>query len=120
MGIYSSSHSCIHLFDFVDDVYHTLKDKYKNLIKPELNIMNNNTVNSEIEKKDNDDKDKESVSEGVLEMRKLGRIIRIPGDKRLEDYTVIYIGEESTSLTNWIINLNKCRFCRSVSYSIIT
>ena len=25
---------------------------------------------------------------------------------------MIYVGEESASLTNWMMNLNKCRFCR--------
>ena len=46
-----------------------------------------------------------------MKLQKMGRIITIPTDKLLEDYTVIYVGEESTSVTNWMMNLNKCRFC---------
>ena len=91
---------------FSDDVADILKAKYKHFVKPELDIIN--TTNGG-EKIDSESRDEKCESK---EIRKLGRIIRIPGDKQLEDYTVIYIGEESASLTNWMMNLNKCRFCR--------
>ena len=92
---------------FSDDVADILKAKYKHVVKPELDIINTTNGGEKIDTESRDDEKCESK-----EIRKLGRIIRIPGDKQLEDYTVIYIGEESASLTNWMMNLNKCRFCR--------
>ena len=91
-------------FPEIDDVTNLMKRTYKHFTVPKLDLVKDNAG----ERTDSD-----TVNEkiGTVELKKLGRIIRIPHDKKLEDYTVIYIGDESTSLTNWMMNLNKCRFC---------
>lgn len=75
-----------------------LQDTFPHLILPELEIY---------DKREGDNVDNSKDANVIC---KLGRVFKLESNYSLEDYSVFYIGGESPSLTNWMINLNKSTF----------
>ena len=74
-----------------------LRETFSHLLLPELEI-DDNTESS----------DQNAASADII--CKLGRTFKLDKNYSLDNYSVFYIGGESPSLTNWMINLNKCTF----------
>ena len=60
---------------------------------------------------DEEDASKEIEDKGKMCVEKLGRKLCVSSDIPLHEYTVAYLGDHDGSLINWMMNLNKCRFC---------
>ena len=44
------------------------------------------------------------------EIHRCGRTVRLPADENIDSYLIFYIGRESPTLTNLMMNFNKCPF----------
>eukprot|EP00124_Ichthyophonus_hoferi_P001978 Ihof_evm10s120 gene=Ihof_evmTU10s120 len=64
--------------------------------------------NSNIVESTNDKEGEESIANGVF--KKCGRLVELPEGTDLSDFTAVFIGKEGLTLTNLMMNFNKCKF----------
>ncbi|XP_076355069.1 diphthamide biosynthesis 2 isoform X1 [Tachypleus tridentatus] len=81
-----------------------LQKRYPNLLISKLDI-NLSPVN-----KDCNSEQMNNICSATV-IRRCGRLINLPREKVIDEYCIFYMGLETLSLKNFLVNFTKCRFC---------
>ncbi|KAJ8305393.1 hypothetical protein KUTeg_015938 [Tegillarca granosa] len=82
-----------------------LKDTYRNLVASKLCINEDKSVGNK-----DTDANTSCVKVQRTKVTKCGRSFVVPDETFLSNYSVLYIGEESLTLTNLMMTMNRCPF----------
>ncbi|XP_013773032.1 2-(3-amino-3-carboxypropyl)histidine synthase subunit 2-like [Limulus polyphemus] len=86
-------------------VYEELQKSYPNLLIGKLDI-----TLSLLSQHGNSEQIMNNICSASV-IRRCGRLINLPSDQVIDDYCIFYIGLETLSLKNFLVNFSKCRFC---------
>ncbi|XP_071953185.1 2-(3-amino-3-carboxypropyl)histidine synthase subunit 2-like isoform X2 [Antedon mediterranea] len=98
-----------------DDLASRLQNDYANLVVSRINqpsgeCIDNRCKTSQCEQTEDSPSDEESISSIGTVYQQFGRSFVLPKEKDISNYIVFYIGGESTTLTNFLMTFNKCKF----------
>lgn len=97
---------CYLFYYFSEKILEGIHEKFADVICSELQIPDKYGKNSNEEHCENNVENVDTFET----ICRCGRKVNIPKENLLEQYTMLYIGQESLTLTNLLMNFNRCQF----------